>query len=127
MPRTIESGPAEGDPAAARNDVVVVGPLAGAPQERELPRGDVLLSWRVVVPRPPGRSAPERAPSVDTLDCISWRGDIRRLAGSWSTGDVLEVSGSLRRRFWRGPAGAASRTEVEATRVRRVARAASAR
>jgi single-strand DNA-binding protein len=33
---------------------------------------------------------------------------------------VVEVSGSLRRRFWRTPAGPASRYEVEVNAIRRV-------
>jgi len=33
---------------------------------------------------------------------------------------VLEVEGALRRRFWRMGAGAASRSEVEVLRVRRL-------
>ena len=43
----------------------------------------------------------ERQTSVDTIDCASWRGDVRRAATGWSDGDVVRVEGSLRRRFWR--------------------------
>jgi single-strand DNA-binding protein len=38
-------------------------------------------------------------------------------------GDIVEVRGSLRRRFWRAGPGAVSRTEVEVVRLRRVAAA----
>jgi single-strand DNA-binding protein len=120
------------DPGSAvgvsRNEIVLIGRLSGEVTERELPSGDVLSSWRLVVDRgPDGPVAPEgrRLPSVDTIDCSTHRRQIQRLAGGWVAGDVLEISGALRRRFWRGPHGLASRYEVEATTARRVARAAS--
>ena len=47
----------------------------------------------------------------------------QRVVSRLVPGDVVEVEGSLRRRFWRVGAGAASRSEVEVTRVRRVASA----
>jgi single-strand DNA-binding protein len=112
------SGPAH------RNEVVLVGRLAAAAEERTLPSGDVMLSWRLVVDRPPlAKTAERRAPTVDTLDCVAWRGDVRRSVGSWAVGDTVEVSGAMRRRFWRSPGGPVSRTEVEVQRARRVARA----
>lgn len=109
----------------ARNEVVLVGRVSGAPQERELPSGDVLVSFRVVVARPPGqRGAPSgrRPPTIDTLDCVVWSASARRTSRSLIDGDIVAVEGALRRRFWRGATGAASRTEVEATSVRRLRR-----
>lgn len=106
------------------NEVHLVGRLAVEPARRELPSGDVLVSFRLVVSRPPGRKrATERSPSVDTLDCAAWRRDVQRSLARLQPGDVLEVHGSLRRRFWRVGPAAASRSEVEVTRVRRVAAA----
>jgi single-strand DNA-binding protein len=102
----------------SRNEVSLLGRLSAPPEERVLPSGDALVSWRLVVRRPPSTRA--GAPSVDTIDCASFRADVRRAAAKWTADDVLEVSGALRRRFWRGGSGAASRTEVEVTRVRRV-------
>jgi single-strand DNA-binding protein len=112
------SGPAH------RNEVVLVGRLAAPAESRTLPSGDVMFSWRLVVDRPPpAKTAERRTPTVDTLDCIAWRGDVRRSVGGWSVGDTVEVSGAVRRRFWRSPGGPVSRTEVEVQRARRVARA----
>jgi single-strand DNA-binding protein len=108
------------------NEVHLVGRLAAEPLRRELPSGDVLMSFRLVVDRQrkPPASTPG-APTVDTLDCAAWRRDVQRSLAGVTAGDVLEVHGSLRRRFWRVPAGtAASRSEVEALRVRRVRKAA---
>jgi single-strand DNA-binding protein len=109
----------------ARNEVVLVGRVSGAPEERELPSGDVLVSFRVVVARPPGqRSGPSgrRPTTIDALDCVVWSASARRTARSLADGDVVALEGALRRRFWRGATGAASRTEVEVTTVRRLRR-----
>ena len=102
-----------------------MGRVSGEPEERELPSGDVLMAWRVVVERPvPKRPPPEgvRLSTVDTLDCVAWSSAVRRTARTLADGDVVAVEGALRRRFWRAGAGAASRTEVEVLTLRRVGR-----
>ena len=113
--------------AAARNEVVLVGRVPAPPEERELPSGDRLVTWRLVVERGPGRPPPPgvRAATVDTLDCVAWTAPLRRAAAALLPDDVVEVRGALRRRFWRAGAGAASRCEVEATSVRRLSRRSS--
>ncbi len=103
------------------NEVHLVGRLSGEPRRRELPSGDVLVSFRVVVGRAPSRGARAGRPTVDTLDCAAWRADVQRAVTRAAAGDLLELHGSLRRRFWRAGAGAASRSEVEVVRMRRVA------
>ena len=112
------------DRSAPRNEVLLVGRVPAAPEERELPSGDVLVTWRVVVGRPPGRRPPEgvRATTVDTLDCVAWTASARRAAAALAPDDVVEMTGALRRRFWRAGASAASRCEVEVSSVRRVSR-----
>ena len=118
----------EAGDVAHSNEVRLVGRLAAVPVARELPSGDRLLQFRLVVARAPsGRTGGggRRAPTVDTLDCAAWRRDVQRTLGSSQVGDVLEVTGALRRRFWRTPGGAASRSEVEVLRVRRRLRAAT--
>jgi single-strand DNA-binding protein len=108
------------------NEVRLVGVLAAEPQERELPSGDVLVAFRVVVRRQePARRRDGRAgPSVDTIDCAGWRGDVRRVVSTWQAGDLVEIHGALRRRFWRSPQGPVSRCEVAVSKARRVSRAA---
>ena len=115
----------EAVPAAApeRNEVLLTGRLAAPAERRELPSGDVLVAFRVVVGRPPAKKRRERAPTIDTLDCVAWDRAPQRAVLGWQPGDVVEVTGALRRRFWRAGAAAASRTEVEVAKVRRVARA----
>jgi single-strand DNA-binding protein len=112
--------------STARNEVLLVGRLAAVAEERDLPSGDTLSSFRVVVDRPPTRRVPAgaRPVTVDALECVVWTSALRRAAAGWSPGDVLELQGSLRRRFWRAPTGASSRYEVEVVRAKRVARAA---
>jgi single-strand DNA-binding protein len=105
-----------------RNEVLLVGRIAAPAEERTLPSGDLLVTWRLVVDRPPPKASERRMASVDALDCVAWRGDVRRSALSWSVGDTIEVTGALRRRFWRGASGPVSRTEVEVIRGRRVAK-----
>ena len=115
---------------SATNIVVLVGRLSGAPSMRVLPSGDELTAWRLVIDRDPAavtRSSSPRAPSVDTIDCVAFKRGVQRLAARWASGDVIEARGALRRRFWRGAAGAAaSRYEVEVSEARRLV-AASAR
>jgi single-strand DNA-binding protein len=43
------------------NEVYLVGRLSGEPIERELPSGDLLLSWRLVVDRAPNDRAAARS------------------------------------------------------------------
>lgn len=113
------------DGEAHRNSVVLVGRLAAPAITRTLPSGDLMTAFRVVVGRPPGLGSPARprSPTVDTIDCVSWRADMRRRAEAWLPGDTIEVEGSLRRRFWRGSAGAASRSEVEVVQGRQLRKA----
>lgn len=102
------------------NEVRLVGRLTAEPQVKELPSGDTLVAFRVVVPRAPD---PRRRPNVDALECVAWTARTKRSVSTWRLGDVVEVSGVLRRRFFKTGAGAASRVEVEVTKARVVRRA----
>lgn len=115
-------------PSTERNDVVLVGRLGGDIVPRSLPSGDELVAFRVIVRRAPGRaqataSTRRREPTVDTVDCAVRTAALRRSVGRWCPGDLVEVHGSLRRRFWRAGGMLASRYEVEVTRARRLRRA----
>lgn len=113
----------------AVNQVLVVGRLTAPAEGRELPSGDQLVTWRLVVDRPPDRRRAQgtgRPVTVDTLECVAWTARLQRAAASWSEGDVIAVEGALRRRWWRSPQGVASRYEIEAAVAKRVAKAADA-
>jgi single-strand DNA-binding protein len=113
--------------STARNEVLLVGRLAAAPEERVLPSGDVITTFRLVVDRTgPRRPSAGRTVTIDSLECIGWTAAARRSAATLSAGDVLEVRGALRRRFWRGRSGPASRYEVEVERLKRLAKAPKA-
>ena len=115
-------GPGEPEELRDENHVVLRGRLAAEPLAFDLPSGDPLVTVRLVVRRPATRSPRPGAPTVDTLECSAWRPGVRRVVSSWAAGDVVEVAGSLRRRFWRGPNGAQSRWEVEVAKARRLSR-----
>ncbi|WP_323099912.1 single-stranded DNA-binding protein [Intrasporangium sp. YIM S08009] len=123
------------------NEVRLRGRVGAPAEERTLPSGDVIVTFRVVVARPPVRGAASAAArttgatgatgaavgeprgaraTVDTLDVVCWAAGARRTAGRLGAGDVVEVEGALRRRFFGVAGGRASRYEVEAARVRRV-------
>lgn len=118
--------PDSGAGQETRNHVELVGRLAAEAIQRELPSGDVMTTWRLVVDRPPARrKAPEgsRPATVDALECVAWTAALKRTAASWQPGDLVSVEGSLHRRFWRGPNGTASAHEVEVAKAKRVHKA----
>lgn len=92
------------------NEVRLVGRVSGEPQARVLPSGDEVVTLRVVVSRTDGRP-------VDTIDLACWSARARRSVEHLRDGTRVEVEGSLRRRFYRTPGGAASRYEVEVRRL----------
>lgn len=103
------------------NEVVLEGRLSRAPEEKVLPSGDALWTVRVVVPRAQGQR-----PGVDWVDCSVWSGRLRRSVATWCEGDVVQVRGQLRRRFFRVAGSPVSRLEVEATAGRLIRRSGPA-
>ena len=104
--------PVESRPAVEPvNEVRLRGRWTGA-KERQLPSGDEVVVARVVVPRSGG--------GVDTLECAVWTRALRRRAMRLDDDVLVEVTGCLRRRFWRTPGGPASRYEVEIGSIRRL-------
>ena len=103
------------------NDVTLVGRLSQAADERVLPSGDRMWTFRVIVGRQ-GVAATRAA--VDALDCVVWAKRPARSVAAWRSGDLVEVHGSLRRRFF-APAGGGrvSRCEVEVSSARLIRRA----
>lgn len=92
------------------NHIELTGRVSGEPVTRELPSGDALVTFRLVVTR-------QGDGPVDTIDCACWSAGARRAAQRFGDGDRVRVEGALRRRFFRTPGGPASRYEVEVGRL----------
>lgn len=103
------------------NEVTLVGRMSQPAEEQVLPSGSELVKFRVIVTRPP--SAVSRV-TVDSLDCVVFDKRPSRAVLKWAAGDLVEVRGSLRRRFF-APAGGGrvSRCEVEVASARLIRRA----
>lgn len=95
------------------NDVVLRGRVSQEAVEKELPSGDKVVEFRLIVSR-------EKQSGVDTLDIASWNAKSRRTALSLTPDEWVEVSGSIHRRFWSSPTGLASRWQVEAVEISRI-------
>lgn len=89
------------------NVVVIRGTLSRPPEPRDLPSGDRLVAYEVTI-RTEGRPT-ESVPVV-------WF-DAPARAIELEGGAEVVVTGRVRRRFYRTPAGTGSRTEVVAEAV----------
>ena len=95
------------------NDLLLRGRVSAQAIEKELPSGDKVVEFRLIVSRL------ERG-GVDTLDIAAWSSRMRRSALTLKEGEWIEISGSIHRRFWSGPTGVASRWQVEAAEIARI-------
>jgi single-strand DNA-binding protein len=107
-----------------RNEVLLVGRISMPATRRELPSGVVVVAVRVVIERDP-RLLRSRMARIDAIDCVAWREDCQHAMQTWERGDVVEISGALRRRFRRGDTAPMSRYEVEIESGRLLARCAN--
>ena len=108
----------------AVNDVRLVGRVTGEPTAVELPSGDVLVTFRISV----ARSGPQmgRAQGVDSVPCTAWSPRLRRNVLGWRAGDLVEVNGAVRCRFFQAGGATRSRVEVEASAARIIRRSRAA-
>lgn len=104
------------------NDVHLVGRVAADPTLVPLAGGELVASVRIVVERPRAPAGRGRRRQADTLTCAAWTDELRRTVMRWLAGDVVEVHGALRRRFWQAKGVAQSRYEVELSRAGRLLR-----
>ena len=95
------------------NDLLLRGRVSAIAVEKELPSGDMVVEFRLIVSR-------ERRDGVDTLDIGAWSAKSRRIALTLKPDEWVEVSGAIHRRFWRGAGGRASRGQVEAVEISRI-------
>lgn len=114
-------------PPFPRNEVRLTGRISAIGEPVTLPSGDLVVNLRLVVPREhplgrrpgAGRAATGTSPGVDTIDVACWTPATRRAAARVGVEGSAEVTGALRRRFFRAGGAPASRYEVEAHRIRR--------
>lgn len=107
------------------NTVTLCGRVSGEPTVRELPSGDEIVTFRLVVARPEDSRAKATGQRVDTFDLVCWVTRLRRQGARLAGGDEIAVSGELRRRFWRAGTAVQSRVEVEVGAMTVLTRAAT--
>jgi single-strand DNA-binding protein len=95
------------------NDVLLRGRVSREAIEKELPSGDKVVEFRLIITR-------EKLSGVDTLDIGAWNVKARRSALTLKADEWIEISGSIHRRFWSAPTGLASRWQVEAAEISRI-------
>lgn len=95
------------------NECLMRGRVSAVATDRELPSGEHVVEFRLIVKR-------LDRDGVDTLDIAAWSAKSRRSSLSLKPGEWVEIAGSVRRRFWQGPAGVASRWQIEAESITRL-------
>lgn len=95
------------------NDVLLRGRVSAAATTKELPSGDKVVEFRLIITRD------ERA-GVDTLDIAAWSAKSRKVATFLQADEWVEISGSIHRRFWQSPAGVSSRWQINAVEIVRL-------
>ena len=99
------------------NEVFLVGRVTSLAVEKLLPSGDRVVEFRVVIGRAKSRGSKKE---VDSLDIAAWSSKARKAAMGVKVDTWVQVTGAVRRRFWRAPSGLASRWQVEASEVVRL-------
>lgn len=118
----VELSRADAGTSRSSNVVRLAGRVSGPPSERELPSGDRLVTFRLVITRERTPMTAKSRQTTDWVDCAAWGARARRSAASWQVGDEVEVEGALRRRFFRTAGAASTRLEVEMTGGRLLSR-----
>jgi single-strand DNA-binding protein len=114
---TVTAAPAEPAPTLHRNEVYLVGDVSTTPEERELSDGRDAVTFRLDV-----RAETDAGATRDSLDITVIGARARKAALSWDIGDVVEVEGVVRRKFYKVGAASKPFTVVEATRAKRLRR-----
>lgn len=99
-----------------QNSVTLVGRVSSTGEVVELPSGDRLTRFRIVVPR----VKPVTKTTVDAIDCVSFKSNVQAKIMKLQLDDTVEINGELRRRFWQTGSGVASRVEVEVSSLKPV-------
>lgn len=95
------------------NDVLLRGRVSAQATTKEMPSGDKVVEFRLIVSR-------EHREGVDTLDIGAWSAKCRKVALTLKSEEWIEISGSIHRRFWQSQTGVASRWQIEAAEIVRL-------
>lgn len=95
------------------NDCLLRGRVSAPATDKELPSGEHVVEFRLIINR-------DNRDGVDTLDIAAWSAKNRKYALSLKGGEWVEIEGSIRRRFWQGPQGLASRWQIEARTIAKI-------
>jgi single-strand DNA-binding protein len=95
------------------NEVILLGRASTPAVEKELPSGDKVVEVRIVIGR-------DNRDGYDTFDLAFWSAALRKRALTLADDEWIEVTGTLRRRFWRSGNTIASRWQVEGRELRRL-------
>jgi single-strand DNA-binding protein len=98
-------------------DVVVVGRLGSRIEARELPSGDTITVFTIVVDRAGAAGRSASAVKVDAIACQAFKAAVVDRLDRLEPGQWVRAEGCLRRRFWRSGAGLGSAMEVEVSRL----------
>jgi single-strand DNA-binding protein len=99
------------------NNVHLLGRVSSLAISKQMPSGDTVVEFRLVIDRKSRRVIKRE---VDTLDISAWLARPQKRALSLKINDWVEVEGSIRRRFWKSSTGLASRWQVEASQLRKI-------
>ena len=103
--------------ALHRNEVLLVGEITDGPTERDLADGRSVVTFRIDV-----RVDTDAGPVRESFDCTVDAARTRRAALGWALGDVVEVEGVVRRKFYKVGASSKPFTVIEAGRAKRLRR-----
>lgn len=103
------------DPTSTFCDVHLIGRMGGGAGERELPSGDRVSTFTVVIDRPPRRGS---RVTVDAIPCQAFPARLRARVARLDPGTFVEVEGTLRRRFWRAGSSLGSALELDVRSIR---------
>lgn len=95
------------------NHVELTGRISSEAEDVELPSGDVFVRFRIVIPRDKAALKDTPKTTVDTVDCLVKKKALATMVRKREIGDVVSLTGHIRRRFWRAGVGVASRVEIE--------------
>ena len=95
----------------SKNEVILLGRVSSIQGEKELPSGDKVSEFRIVVSRGSRRS------QIDVIDIAAWKAPLRNRINSLKVDSWVQVEGALRRRFWQGTNGVSNRWQVECEKL----------